>query len=154
MAINGFKAIIFDMDGLLVDSEIVWYGVEKFMIEARGHEYTDEVRDSIIGMRVDEFLQNLHDHYGLEESVEELKAELTERMLDVIPKQVMAQPGAKELVQPISRRRAIAHSISCMSSTRTTSGVSCSIASTMELRPSKNPTTWKPAVWRRARRMA
>jgi len=113
MAINGFKAIIFDMDGLLVDSETVWFDVEKTMIESRGHEYTDEVRESIIGMRVDEFLQALHAHYDFDETVEALNTELITRILKAIPEKVVAQPGANELVQFVAEQnipRAIASS--------------------------------------------
>ena len=99
MTIKDFKAIIFDMDGLLVDSETVWYKTEKNMIESRGYEYTDEVRDSIVGMRVDEFLQNLHAHYGLTESVEALNDQLISEMLEVIPVEVLVQPGADEMLQ-------------------------------------------------------
>ena len=41
-----FQAIIFDMDGLLVDSESVWEKVETSMIEARGATYLQEIRDA------------------------------------------------------------------------------------------------------------
>ena len=39
-----FSAIIFDMDGLLVDSEPVWHEVEVDLIESFGYVYSDEVR--------------------------------------------------------------------------------------------------------------
>lgn len=94
-----FDAIIFDMDGLLVDSEVVWYDAEEEMIEARGFEYTEEVRERIIGLRVDEFLEVLRVHYNLPETLDELVTELNNRMLELIPHRVKPQPGAVELLE-------------------------------------------------------
>ena len=51
------------MDGLLVDSEPVWYEVEKEMIESCGYRYSDEVREQTIGVRVDEFAEIIDRHY-------------------------------------------------------------------------------------------
>lgn len=94
-----FKAIIFDMDGLLVDSETVWGEVETELVESRGFIYTDEVREQIIGLRIDEFMTILHDHYKMQETVEDLMDELINRMLKAIPHKVKPQPGASELVR-------------------------------------------------------
>ena len=58
-----FSALIFDMDGLLVDSEPVWHEVEIDLIESFGYVYADEVRDMGIGMRVDEFAAILQRYY-------------------------------------------------------------------------------------------
>ena len=110
-----FAAIIFDMDGLLVDSEPVWHIAETAMIEARGHTYTEEVRQSIVGLRMDEFLGKLHDVYDFEDSIDALYEELTARMLDLLPQKVEAQPGAHELVRYVAAAdipRAIASSSS------------------------------------------
>jgi HAD superfamily hydrolase (TIGR01509 family) len=106
-----YKAIIFDMDGLLVNSEIVWHAAETELIESRGHVYSDEVRDSIIGLRVDEFMSKLRDHYSLSETVDFLVAELNGRMLELIPVKVTPQPGAVELLEYVVKHdipRAIA----------------------------------------------
>lgn len=96
---NGkFDAIIFDMDGLLVDSETVWHVAETDMIEARGHKYTEEVRAGIVGLRMDEFMAKLRDHYGFEEPLEELIDELLSRLGNLLETEVQPQPGAHELV--------------------------------------------------------
>lgn len=92
------QAIIFDMDGLLVDSEPVWHAAEADLIESRGHQYTKEVRAQIIGLRVDEFFEKLNAVYHFDESIDELYSELMDRMLRLIPRKVKPQPGAAELV--------------------------------------------------------
>ncbi|MEQ8672070.1 MAG: HAD family phosphatase [Aggregatilineales bacterium] len=94
-----FQAIIFDMDGLLVDSEKVWQIAEEQLIAVRGRVYTDDVREQIIGLRLDEFMQKIKDIYQFEESLEALVEDLNTRMMDLIPKEVNAQPGAQEMIE-------------------------------------------------------
>jgi HAD superfamily hydrolase (TIGR01509 family) len=98
------EAVIFDMDGLLVDSETVWHIAETAMIESWGHTYTDEVRANIIGMRIDEFMVFLRDYYKLEWTVEQLTQQLVDDMLALIPQKVRPQPGAAELIDYILER--------------------------------------------------
>ena len=111
-----FSAIIFDMDGLLVDSEPVWHEVEVDLIESCGYAYSDEIRELGVGMRVDEFAAILQRHYPkLGESAAAIEAAITGRMLSLPPGRVQAMPGADELVNYIAELgvpRAIASSSS------------------------------------------
>jgi HAD superfamily hydrolase (TIGR01509 family) len=93
-----FAAIIFDMDGTLVDSEVVWRDAEIAFFRTLGIEYTDEVRQQIIGLRLDEMFTRLKAHYGLPQSVAELEAGMEAVMLPLIPKEVVPKPGARELI--------------------------------------------------------
>jgi HAD superfamily hydrolase (TIGR01509 family) len=93
--------VIFDMDGLLVDSESVWLIAEKEMIESRGHVYTDEARAQIVGLRIDEFIIKLHEIYQFEDELSALHDQLLARMLELIPHSVKPQPGARELIDYI-----------------------------------------------------
>lgn len=111
-----FKAIIFDMDGLLVDSEPVWHEVEVELIESLGYEYSQELRDSGIGMRVDEFAAILQQHYPrLGESPAAIEAAITGRMMSLPAGRIQARPGADELLKYVAELgipRAIASSSS------------------------------------------
>jgi len=111
-----FQAIIFDMDGLLVDSEPVWHEVEVELIESCGYTYLDEIRDVSIGMRVDEFAAILQQHYPkLGDSPAAIEAAITKGMLNLPPGRIKAMPGADELVRYVAGRgipRAIASSSS------------------------------------------
>lgn len=92
------KAVIFDMDGLLVDSEPIWHEAETELIESRGHIYTAEARAQIIGLRLDEFVEKLHTIYNFTESHDAIIQEVTDRMLALIPVRVTVKPGAQELI--------------------------------------------------------
>ncbi|MBZ0286750.1 MAG: HAD family phosphatase, partial [Anaerolineae bacterium] len=93
------KAIIFDMDGLLVDSEVIWAEAETRLLGARGKGYDGNVpRDEFIGLRVDEFMEKLCAAFNMDENPENLYDELIEDMLQLIPDKVVQKPGAREIL--------------------------------------------------------
>ena len=109
-----FSALIFDMDGLLVDSEPVWHEVEVDLIESHGYAYSDDVRAIGIGMRVDEFAAILQQHYPkLGDSPAAIESALISRLLSLPAGRIKARPGADEIVRYAAERgipRAIASS--------------------------------------------
>ena len=98
------QAIIFDMDGLLVDSERIWHLAEDEVFRSRGLDYTDELRASVIGLRMDEFMARLRAHFHIDEPLAALTAEVNANMLRLIPAMVRPQPGAVELLQLVRQR--------------------------------------------------
>jgi sugar-phosphatase len=96
---NKPQAVIFDMDGLLVNSEPAWGRAERGLIESRGHEFNVEIRKQIIGMRIDKIVQTFAEFYGLPDDIDALAGELVQRMLDTIPDGVPAMPGAGSLLE-------------------------------------------------------
>lgn len=95
---NSFDGIIFDMDGTLVDSEVIWEEAEMALFADLGITYSDEVRQQVIGLRLDEFFAKLIEIYDLAQSTEELGADLTRRMLVLLPQKLEAKPGAREII--------------------------------------------------------
>jgi HAD superfamily hydrolase (TIGR01509 family) len=95
---NEWKAVIFDMDGLLVDTEPIWGRAETALIKARGHVFDAQVRKKIMGLRIDSILRVFADHYKLSDDIPALASELIRRMLDIIDEGVVAMPGADDLL--------------------------------------------------------
>jgi HAD superfamily hydrolase (TIGR01509 family) len=95
---NKPQAIIFDMDGLLVDSETVWEEAESAMVEARGQRFEKAVREQLMGMRMHEFLVKFRELFHIEDSVESLYAELLGTTLSMIPEHALPMPGTVELL--------------------------------------------------------
>ncbi len=100
---SDFAGIIFDMDGTLVDSEGTWETAQVAMFAEMGVTYDDEVRQQIIGLRLDDGLQHVIDAYALDTTAQALSKKLVKRMLTLIPQQVEAKPGAQELVTHVAQ---------------------------------------------------
>jgi len=94
-----FDAIIFDMDGLLVDTESVWEEAESALLSGYGIALEAAVRAELIGLRNDVFIGKLKSMYGITESLEALQADVVGRMLKLIPVKAKPMPGALEMIQ-------------------------------------------------------
>lgn len=92
------KAIIFDMDGLLVDSEPVWEEAETTVFLSHGIHMERHVREQLIGLRNDEFIGRLREIYRVSVSAETLQREVIGQMLAIIPHKVKAKGGAREIL--------------------------------------------------------
>lgn len=101
-------AVIFDMDGLLVDSEPLWQEVEDNLLTRRGYNINPEIRHSLIGMRMADFWGAMVREYQIPESPDTLIREVTHDMVTAIPGHVDQRPGAQELLDFLH-----AHGVPC-----------------------------------------
>lgn len=98
------RAVIFDMDGLLVDSEPVWAVAENALLESRGKSYDEVIHRPLIGLRMRDFLAGMRAGYGLTDTVDELAAAVLGHMIALIPERVIPRPGAPELLEYLTTR--------------------------------------------------
>ncbi len=96
------QAVIFDMDGLLVDSERLWKIAETRILAERGKTYSKELHAPLIGRAVNEFVVGLIERYELDDTPQALASLLEERVLEVIIQDTRPQPGAAEIVEWVS----------------------------------------------------
>ncbi|MEL7236517.1 MAG: HAD family phosphatase, partial [Chloroflexota bacterium] len=108
------KAIVFDMDGLLVDSERLWKVAETALLEARGKEYSEAKHAPFIGMGLAQFLPNIKRVYELDDDVATLETELIERIMGIVATDTAPQPGAYEIVDWVIEQK-IPHGIASSS---------------------------------------
>ncbi len=102
------QAVIFDMDGLLVDSEPVWAVAETAMMAHRGKQSDPDIQRGLVGLRMRDFLAGMCTAYDLAETVADLSVDITARMIELIPQEVIARPGAPELLEYLYQ-----HSVPC-----------------------------------------
>ncbi|MBN1819396.1 MAG: HAD family phosphatase [Prolixibacteraceae bacterium] len=102
-----FEAIIFDMDGVLVNSEPHYSRIEKENFKLLGLEISDEEHRMFQGSATDHMWRILKKKYGLKQSLEDL-VEMTNRMiypwfesLDTIE----TMPGVEELISYLQRKK-------------------------------------------------
>ena len=100
-----FSAIIFDMDGLLVDSEPLWYEVETAIIESHGYTYEDQVRESTIGLRVDEFARIIYENYPRVADTSKGVAQAVMDGMTSLPREkIKTRPGANEIIRYVAEQ--------------------------------------------------
>ena len=69
---NELKAVIFDMDGVLIDSESIHYEIERIIFDRLGISVPEEVHSTYMGTAGDFMYADLKSRFALTDSVEEL----------------------------------------------------------------------------------
>ena len=96
------EAVVFDLDGLLIDTEQVWDEVREALVRERGGRWHDRAQADMMGMSSTEWSRYLHEELGLAEAPEELNHRVVERMQARYREQLPVLPGAVEAVRRIS----------------------------------------------------
>ena len=97
-------AVVFDMDGVIVDSEQVWDDVREQLAKERGGRWHDGAQAAMMGMSSPEWSAYMHDEIGLPESPEEINAEVVERMLERYREELPLIDGAVDAVRRLAPR--------------------------------------------------
>ncbi len=98
------EAVIFDMDGSLVDSMWVWKDIDIEYLGRFGLEIPDDLQQMIEGMSFTETAQYFRERFSLERSVEQIKADWNELAWDRYRTRVTLKPGARELLEHCRRQ--------------------------------------------------
>ncbi len=77
---TSIDAVVFDLDGVLVDSEHVWDEVREELARERGGRWHERAQADMMGMSSSEWSRYMHDVIGLSEPPEEIDAEVVHRM--------------------------------------------------------------------------
>ena len=93
------KAIIFDLDGTLVDSMGYWRSVSRDFMKTKGIDIEDEVQHKMTTMNLDASLRYLKDYYNLEESFEELMRDFSRTVEDFYRNKVETKEGCLEILE-------------------------------------------------------
>ena len=96
------EAIVFDLDGVIVDSEQVWDDVREQLAQERGGRWHEGAQAAMMGMSSPEWSAYMHDEIGLRESPEEINAEVVARMLDRYRERLPLIDGAVEAVRRLA----------------------------------------------------
>ena len=92
------EAVVFDLDGVLVDSEHVWDEVREELARERGGRWHDRAQADMMGMSSTEWSHYMRDVIGLSESPEEINAEVVRRMEARYAEHLPLIEGATEAV--------------------------------------------------------
>jgi sugar-phosphatase len=95
-----FKAIIYDMDGVLIDSEPLWKIAMEEVFQDVGCNLTRKDFEKTVGLRLDEVINYWFIHNPWEKyTPNEVLKKITEKMVVLIKKNGDALPGVKESLE-------------------------------------------------------
>ena len=96
---TAIEAVVFDLDGVLVDSEHVWDEVREELARERGGRWHERAQADMMGMSSTEWSRYMHDVIGLAEPPEEIDAEVVRRMQARYAERLPLVDGAVDAVQ-------------------------------------------------------
>jgi HAD superfamily hydrolase (TIGR01509 family) len=97
-------AVVFDMDGVIVDSEQVWDDVRERYVRENGGTYTDSATRDMMGMSSHEWSRYMAESLGVPGTPEEINAAIVERMLERYGEAPPLIPGAVDAVRRCAAR--------------------------------------------------
>jgi HAD superfamily hydrolase (TIGR01509 family) len=97
-------AVIFDMDGLLLDSEVYWEQARRGFCQSRGCDWTSQDEDSVKGYNSPEWAAKIKSHCRLDTDPGEIIREVSDRMTALYHEHLPLLPGAVEIVRDLALR--------------------------------------------------
>jgi HAD superfamily hydrolase (TIGR01509 family) len=100
-------AIIFDLDGVLVDSEQAWDQARRDVVDAHGGEWKDSATRDMLGMSSKEWPVYVVEELGAQLTPDEVNAAVVEAMLAGYREHLPLLPGAREAIERLSVRHTL-----------------------------------------------
>jgi HAD superfamily hydrolase (TIGR01509 family) len=97
------RAVVFDMDGLMFNSEDVYTLVGVELLRRRGGEFTEELKNLIMGMQPRMAFTAIIEHCRLDDTWQEMAAESNRLFLSLMEGRLATMPGLMELLDALER---------------------------------------------------
>jgi HAD superfamily hydrolase (TIGR01509 family) len=95
-------AVVFDLDGVILDSEELWDEVRERLARERGGRWSEQAQADMMGMSSTEWSGYLHEVVGLPETPEEINREVVRRMLERYSEHLPLIDGAADGVKRLA----------------------------------------------------
>jgi HAD superfamily hydrolase (TIGR01509 family) len=96
------QAVVFDMDGVLLDSEHVWDAAREHLVRERGGRWHDQAQRDMMGMSSPEWSRYMHDRIGVPGTPEEISRDVVRRLEKLYRERLPVVPGAREAVERLA----------------------------------------------------
>ena len=101
---GGIRAVVFDLDGVIIDTEEVWEDVRRGYVAEFGKQFRPDSQDRMMGMSTPEWSRHLAEDVGVPRSPEQVAAEVLGRMAQRYRDALPLIPGSVEAVRRLGSR--------------------------------------------------
>ena len=98
------EAVVFDMDGVLIDSEPVWERVRRRFVASRGGRWPADAQDRLMGMSTAEWSAYISTDFGVGLTPQQVASQVIAAMAAEYSKHLPLLPGAIDAVRSMSAR--------------------------------------------------
>ena len=99
------QAVIFDMDGVLIDSEPLWKIAEVEAFHKVGLDLTHTDCEETVGLRIDQVVEMWYERVGWKEkTVKEVEKDIVDILIREIRSQGKALPGVKDTLEQVKAK--------------------------------------------------
>ncbi|RZT97151.1 sugar-phosphatase [Ancylomarina subtilis] len=99
------KAVIFDMDGLLIDSEPFWRMSQKNLFSKRGINLNEDDFESFMGKRIDEVVAIIFSRFpNQDKTQEETAEEIVNGVIELVQEKGVALSGVKKTLEDLKKQ--------------------------------------------------
>lgn len=102
---TNIRAVIFDLDGTLVDSMWMWKAIDIEYLERFGLAVPDNLQSDIEGFSFSETAHYFKERFSIPDSIEKMKADWNQMAKEKYEKEVFLKPGALEFLQKCKAER-------------------------------------------------
>jgi HAD superfamily hydrolase (TIGR01509 family) len=95
-------AVIFDLDGVLIDSEQLWNEAKEELVRSVGGRWLEEASTAMLGMSSPEWSAYMHDSLGVKLAPSQINTEVVRRMEGMYRSQLPLLPGAVDAVRSLA----------------------------------------------------
>ena len=97
-------AVVFDMDGVIVDSEHVWDEARRQLASERGGRWTAHASHDMMGMSSPEWSRYMHDVVGIADPPDEINVEVVRRLDAIYRAELPLLAGSVDAVRRVGAR--------------------------------------------------
>jgi HAD superfamily hydrolase (TIGR01509 family) len=98
------EAVVFDLDGLLLETEEVWDAVREELVRERGGRWHARAQAEMMGMSSPEWSRYMRERLGVDEPAEEISREVVRRMEARYRERLPLLPDARDAVERLAGR--------------------------------------------------